>query len=282
MMRTRALILTTAAVALLAAPSFAQQTQNQAPDPDAPTATARKASAQPPPGTVLPPLHTTPQAQDPAKDNAPTETVAVPRRQQLFISPMGEPFRADFGQAYPVETWFKGMDKRGDGQVTLQEFRADAERFFKVLDANGDGVIDGFEVGDYESKVAPEILPRVQDQLNAQDVMTDKELAQSGHRRRRPEDSAGGRGREKEGTLTDAMTGAAQYGLLAEPEPVRGSDGNLDFRITHDEWMSAASRRFDELDKKHAGKLTLPDLPITPMQRLLIDRAKQEAKHKKP
>jgi Ca2+-binding EF-hand superfamily protein len=162
--------------------------------------------------------------------------------------------------------------------VTLEEFKADAARFFKVLDANGDGVIDGFEVGDYESKVAPEILPHIQDQLNAQDVMTERELAQSGNRKRRAQDSEGGRKREREGTLTDAMTGAAQYGLLAEPEPVRGSDANLDFRVTREEWMSAAVRRFNELDKKHTGKLSIAELPTTPMQRMLIERAKQAAK----
>ncbi|HEY3814870.1 MAG TPA: hypothetical protein VGL66_16755 [Caulobacteraceae bacterium] len=270
----------TLALTLAAGAALAQATPPA--DPDAPTATARKVT-QPAPADA-PPLPkatpdpaATPTAAVPDQASAAADPTPTPRRQQLFISPMGEPFRAEFGQTYPVATWFANADQGHKGYLTLEDFRADAQRFFKTVDENGDGVIDGFEVGDYETKIAPEILPQVEDRLAAQDVMTDKELAKSGARRRKADQ--GGDVREaKGGKLTDAMTGAAQYGLLAEPEPVRGSDGNLDFRITKEEWMDAARRRFDELDKKHDGKITLVELPHTPMQQMLEDRAKREAK----
>ncbi len=173
-------------------------------------------------------------------------------------------------------TWFEAADQGHKGYLTLADFKADAARFFKVVDENGDGVIDGFEVGDYETKIAPESC-QVQDRLAAQDVLTDQELRKAGAGKRKV-DEGGDVRQARHGKLTDAMSGAAQYGLLAEPEPVRGSDGNLDFRITKDEWMDAARRRFDELDKKHDGKLTLQELPHTPMQQMLEDRAKREAK----
>ena len=35
--------------------------------------------------------------------------------------------------------------------------------FFRTLDENHDGIIDGLEVQDYEQKVAPEILPHIDD-----------------------------------------------------------------------------------------------------------------------
>jgi hypothetical protein len=268
------------AALLVAAPAAAQTP----PPSDAPTQTARSIDTPAPPAKPgdptppPPPVNTTAPTQLATDTPGDADTTPTPRFQQLFISPMGEPFRAEVGQPYPVETWFKQADTDHDGAISLAEFKADAARFFKVLDANGDGVVDGFEVGDYETKIAPEILPQVQNRLAAQDVMSQRELAQSGNRRRKAEDSAGKGRKERKGTLQDAMTGAAQYGLLAEPEPVRGADANLDFKISLAEWMSAAGRRFGELDKNHDGKLQRAELPITPMQRMLIDRAKEEAK----
>jgi len=79
-----------------------------------------------------------------------------------FISPEGKPYRAPPGQPYPVVTWFASADTDHDGKLTLTEFRKDAEAFFTELDANHDGIIDGFELQAYEQKVAPEILPRVE------------------------------------------------------------------------------------------------------------------------
>jgi Ca2+-binding EF-hand superfamily protein len=271
-----------AAVVALAAGAAPAQTAPAPGDPDAPTATARQvtrpapADAPPLPVVAADPSQTA-QAAPGAQVEVANDPIPTPRRQQLFISPMGEPFRTDFGRPYPVEAWFANADRGHKGYLTLDDFREDAKRFFKVVDENGDGVIDGFEVGDYETKIAPEILPQVQDRLAAQDVLTDQELRKAGDHKRKV-DQGGDVRKARGGKLTDAMTGAAQYGLLAEPEPVRGSDGNLDFRITKDEWMDAARRRFDELDKKHDGKLTLDELPHTPMQQMLEDRAKREAK----
>lgn len=68
------------------------------------------------------------------------------RSVNVFISPMGEPFRAGPEDPYPVAVWFARANASGDGRLTETEFVADAERFFKQLDTNHDGVIDGFEI----------------------------------------------------------------------------------------------------------------------------------------
>ncbi len=74
-------------------------------------------------------------------------------RIRLFISPMGEPFRGPDG----FGTWFSGADTDHDGTLTPAEFRADGERFFRLLDTNSDGAIDGFEIQAYERERVPEI-----------------------------------------------------------------------------------------------------------------------------
>jgi hypothetical protein len=246
--------------------------------PDGPMATARRTTAPPPdaaPEAGKPaPIARTEDLPNASPETRPTDR---PKRQQIFISPMGEPFRAPFGRPYPVEQWFTGADTDHDGLISQAEFRADAERFFKVLDANHDNVIDGFEVGDYETKVAPEILPHVADGLTAQDVLTHDELQKGGHRRRRAEDAGGDPAGNPKGALRDAMTGAALFGFLAEPEPVRGADADLDFHISHKEWMAAADRRFEKLDKNHDKKLERAELPLTPMQKALADEEKRRA-----
>jgi hypothetical protein len=259
----------------------AQTTPPTAPPTDGPMATARREPVASPDAAPVAPSKAPPIARtDDLPYVAPDEHRGPrPKRQQVFISPMGEPFRTDFGKPYPVEAWFKQVDANGDGSITLEEFKADALRFFKTLDENHDGTIDGFEVADYEANVAPEILPRVADGLSAQDVLTQEELAKSGNRRRRAEDAfAGGPGRNPKGTLRDAMTGAAVYGFLAEPEPVRGSDADLDFKVTQAEWLAAAARRFDKLDKNHDHKLDRAELPLTPMQNALIEEDKRREK----
>ena len=178
----------------------------------------------------------------------------------LFISPAGQPFRAAPGDPYPVVQWFAQADKDKDGKIDRAEFRADAEAFFRVLDENHDGVIDGFEVSDYEQKVAPEISGA----YGAASGFS----SGGGHRRRGGSGDRSGGGRGPSADSDAVLQGAAVYGLLNEPEPVSAADLNLDSRITLAEFLLMADRRFDLLDTKHQGYLTLADLPKTPAQRM--------------
>lgn len=204
----------------------------------------------------------------------PGEEPAVTRgRVNVFISPMGEPFRAGAEDPYPVDVWFNRVDANHDGALTLDEFQADAELFFKRLDVNHDGVIDGAELSAYEQTVAPEILPRIA-RLTAKDLPPLPSSDPDARRRQQIEDEAasGQETRPRAGLLA----GAAVFGVTPEPEPVAASDSDFDGKITLAEWRAAARRRFDLLDVNHDGRILRSELPKTPAEKLADKAARRE------
>jgi hypothetical protein len=183
----------------------------------------------------------------------------------LFISPVGQPFRAAPGEPYPVGRWFAQVDRNGDGRIDLAEFRADAEVFFHALDTNRDGVVDGFELSNYEHNVVPEILGAY--------FSSGAPGASPPRRPHPPAGLQGGRRRGRGGLDSDAdvgdvvMGGAAAYELLSLPEPVASADADLTGRVSLSDFLNAANRRFALLDTKGQGYLALAELPMTPVQR---------------
>ena len=153
----------------------------------------------------------------------------------LFVSPFGEPFRSSHGLA----DWFAGADGDQNGVLTLKEFTADGLRFLTVLDTDKDGRVDGFENTTYENEVAPEILPQ----------------SAAFRPGREDDDGAGAPAPRARG-----LEGASTFGLLDEPQPVRGADLNYDGKITAAEQAKAAARRFAILDPEANGELVLPAL----------------------
>ena len=180
-----------------------------------------------------------------------------PPHRQLFISPAGEPFRAEPSAPYPVAAWFAGADANHDGALSRDEFVADAIRFFAVVDADHSGVIDGFEVSTYETQVAPEIL---------QGFRGGPPGVEHAGRRAGGGPSGGGRRGGGRSPMGGMLQGATPYSLLAEPQPVMGADGDFDRRITRDEAIRAAKSRFALLDADGDGRLRLADLPRSPAQ----------------
>jgi len=167
------------------------------------------------------------------------------RPPHIFISPSGEPFRLGADDPDPLKAWFDQVDATHQGYIDRAAFRADAVRFFHRLDANSDGVIDGFEVADYENKVAPEFAEFAEGRFPGQfgpDPDGDDKGGKKGH----------GHGRPKPGEMI------AQ--LIDEPEPVSGADFSLDSHITLAEWLRATDQRFDLLDTDKSGRLTLERL----------------------
>ncbi len=184
-----------------------------------------------------------------------------PARLQLFISPAGEPFRAPAEAPYPVAAWFSGADTNHDGALSRDEFVADAVRFFAVLDADHNEVLDGFEVSTYEKKIAPEIL-------------FGSTFDSGGGGRGGPPGGGGGPGGGRGGPggsrgLGGMLEGAAPYALLSEPQPVMGADADFNRRISKDEAIKAAKARFALLDANKDGVLRLEELPKTPSQQRL-------------
>jgi len=174
-------------------------------------------------------------------------------RPTLFLSPAGEPFYAEAGKPYPVSVWFAGADTNHDGKLTRDEFRADFAKFFKELDQDHDGVINGAELQRYEQQVAPEVLPRL---AQVQGGFPGERNKGGEKRLAEPPKMRGGQ----------VLEGAPAYSLLNVSEPVASADTAFDGRITLMEFLSTADRRFDALDKDKAGYLTLDTLPQTPEQ----------------
>jgi len=173
-----------------------------------------------------------------------------------FISPMGEPFRARSAADVPFQRWFQQADRDGDGLLTVDESRADAERFFKTLDRNQDGEIDPPELAIYESEIAPEVqvnsrwkTPRQFGVETPSGKVSDHDRKQ---RHRADEDI--------DGYQIHGLQGAARYGLLNLPEPVAAADANFNRGTTLDEFRQAATYRFQLLDSTRSGRLTLPAL----------------------
>lgn len=189
---------------------------------------------------------------------------------QIFVSPSGEPFRAASDEPYPLAAWFAQADTNHDGAVSFQEFKADALRFFDKLDLNHDGVIDPDETSYYEHNVAPEII------LSENGVDEERTVAGPSDY-----DSAGPDGTTVSGgsSPTDPKKpktpplsktrGAAAFGLINEPEPVSGADGDFNQRITRDEWMEATRSRFDLLDVKKENLFRMADLPEPPIVKFI-------------
>lgn len=175
---------------------------------------------------------------------------------QVFFSPSGQPFRAKPGEPYPAAAWFAQADKDHDGKISHDEFLADAVTFFRMLDRNRDNYISSPENTFYETEVAPEITqvdPRIDQPVNFHNDGGDDSV-------------------DKDPTLgkyQKSIQGASQYGVIDEPQPIRGADANYDFRVSMDEWVNATNQRFNVLDVNGDGFITLDELPKTPAQRAL-------------
>jgi hypothetical protein len=180
---------------------------------------------------------------------APPPPVAPPSYPRLFISPTGEPFRGK-GDEDQIARWFRQADSDRDGKLVRTEFAADAERFFTLLDQNGDGEIAGAEIDRYEYELAPEISGLRFEGPGAEGPPRDRPTG------KRPDKKT----RQAMARLA-ALQGASRYGILDIPEPVTAADIEMNGRVTRQEYLAAADQRFTMLDTDKDGKLTFEELP---------------------
>ena len=191
----------------------------------------------------------------------------------LFVSPAGEPFRAESDSPVcPLRAWFARADADGDGALSRTEFRDDALRFFAVLDTDGNGYVDGLELQSYEHRIAPEILgrgggPSAATKPRPRLLPAALQMGGGGggggmgggeRRGHGGDDPSPSSQSEHQGL--EGGGGLARFGLLGEPEPVAAADLDLDGRITRVEFATRADQRFATLDEAETGRLTYPDL----------------------
>ncbi len=181
-----------------------------------------------------------------------------------FISPMGEPFPSRSKGRSALASWFAGADTNRDQWLSVPELVADANRFFALLDVDGDGQIDPDEVVRYEWEIAPAI------QVNFH------RMPQPGEARDKRAAGKGERG-SKATSLGAGLTGGGRYSLLNYPEPVTAADYDFDRSITSAEFGRAAVERFALLDRDKRGALSLVDLESRYAAMLAAD-AKQRKK----
>lgn len=175
-----------------------------------------------------------------------------------FISPMGEPFRPRSAADDTLARWFNQADRNHDGRLTPDEMRADADRFFAVLDTDGDGLIGPEELIQYEWDLAPDIQLSSKLRRQPGEAKTVKSPADSDREPSAARRSSHGAADPDE--LSGGLQGAARYGLLNMPEPVAAADADFDRAITRAEFDAAAFYRFQLLDRSHQGVLTLDEL----------------------
>ena len=186
-----------------------------------------------------------------------------------FISPCGRPYRAATGAPYPVVDWFKQADKNGDGRLERDEFVADSEAFFAVLDFKKTGVLTPLVIAFYEQRIAPEILGAGLPHGAADRFGGPLWLAQY---QSAPIDPSGKDLQPKPPKPKDfdeSNQGAAPYSFFDEPEPLMAADMNLNGFITKANFLKVADMHFTTLDPDGNGYLTLAKLPKTPIQKLL-------------
>lgn len=223
-------------------------------------------------------------------DGAPDAGPHGGRLRALFISPAGEPFHGTPDGPPPVAVWFAGADADHDGRLTRGELAADFDRFFKTLDTNGDGVIDGFEAQAYERKIAPELLPQV-GRLRAGEGQ-DERLLKGG--RGGGMGRGGGRGdgsslgggfggaKHDRSASNRGAQGVGAYQFFPDLEPITAADSDLDGKVTLAEWRARAKAVFTQLDVKEAGFLTLASLPKTPQQAAIDKRKAAQERRRTP
>ncbi|WP_380778749.1 EF-hand domain-containing protein [Sphingomonas sp. R86520] len=192
-------------------------------------------------------------------------------RGQLFISPMGEPFRTSQRPGAAQDLWFAGADADGDGRITLAEFQRDASRFFAVLDRGKDGEIDPDDIAVYENVMVPEIRVAGGARGPSGGARGGGHGGPGGGGSRGGGRGGGGSGGQgmrlggddgKKGAATvHERLGAARYGFFDLPEPVIAADANLNRGVDAAEFAKAAATRFAALDRNDDGALTRGELP---------------------
>ena len=173
----------------------------------------------------------------------------------VYLSLMGEPFRTNEAGEDPFDQWFKLADQDGDGAISRLEFRGDAQAFFATLDANDDKVIDGDEMAEYE-QLAPGRTRAAGG--GAPSLSSARPQAKSSAPIEKGQVAVVSSGNAPSATRVHPGGGTIDFSEV--PQPVAMADLNLDRRVTLDEFMKTASKRYTNYDVDQDGRLSRKEL----------------------
>ena len=196
-------------------------------------------------------------------------------QQTLFVTPMGEPYRADESGQRGIALWFSAADADRDGKMSRDEYMTEAMRFFAHLDANGDGSATSAESTALWRREAPEVLsqrdmgPPIMNQPAQRSRTQHNDPHDQGRGIVYAEDGSARRRRDPVVQNEEVVQGAARYGLLNDIEPVMTCDTDFNRRVTRDEFQTCADQRFTRIDLDHDGFFTPeegggPAAPVAP------------------
>lgn len=209
------------------------------------------------------------------KADQPPAVCLEPAKPQLFISPIGEPFRPRGDADDPARRWFDQADRDHDGRQTMGEMMLDADRFFALVDRNRDGELLPDEVHAYEDDV-----PEIRLYQRRRDPAVDDRKARAEERSRQQAAK-----RSRNGPVYDGAMGAGRYAFLNIPNPVAAADSDVNRAVSSKEFRAMAADRFRDLDPGQNKALIFALLPKTPAQvaanSACLDRVRERAKERR-
>lgn len=188
----------------------------------------------------------------------PTDPCYVAR--QVFVSPVGQPFRGPVDDPPPDTRWFAAADTNHDGRLDPAEMIADADRWFAKVDKDGDGEIDPAEMAIYERDTVPEVS------IFERTAM-DRAKVAAARKKNKP-------------IPYGTPVGAARFALLNIPHPLASADQDFNRGVTKAELEAVARAAFAQLAQGKPA-LTLADLPDTPQMKWIRTCAAKAAKRRR-
>jgi len=173
----------------------------------------------------------------------------------LYLSLMGEPFRTGESGEHPFDQWFKLADQDRNGSISRLEFRGDAETFFATLDGNGDKVIDADEMAEYE-RMAPGRTRAAGG--GAPEVSSARPTPKSSAPVDEGQVAIVSSGKVPSATRIHVADNRIDFSTV--PQPVAMADLNLDRRVTLEEFVKTAGKRYTNYDVDQDGRLTPKEL----------------------
>jgi len=177
--------------------------------------------------------------------HASAEQAALSR---MLYSPNGEPLNGGtLGRPTCQEgmsRWFERVDANHDGVISRDEFLADAQIQFRRMDIDKNGYL------------VPEELERFRRPYRQQTASDQTAVNQSNNNAEQPQQNMHKRGAAHGGHGGAESNSQDDQPIVDTSDPVMSADTNLDNKVTPEEFMIYAQKKFLELGSNHDGVLS--------------------------